>query len=102
MLQGGVDATERTQRFSAVRSHGKTEASIASRFSDDANIGCDTLANADRASNQRLIVVGKEGLVCSHAPASATSQDKGSDWFAVHVVQKGRLIPTSSFVERYP
>ena len=102
MLQGSVDAGKRAQRFSVVGSYRKAEASIASRFSDDANVSCDTLANADRASNQRLIVVGKEGLVCSHAPASATSQNKGSDWFAFHFVQKGRLIPTCSFVERYP
>ena len=76
MLQGSVDATEGAHRFSVVGSHGKAEAGIASRFSDDANVSCDTLANADRASNQRLIVVGKEGLVCSHAPASATSRIK--------------------------
>src|SRR6185503_17161971 len=102
MLQCGVDSTEWTSRFSAVRNHRQAEASIASRISNDANISRDTLAGADWASNQGLIVVGEEGFVCSHPLASAACQDKGSDWLAVHVVQMGRLIPTSSFVERYP
>jgi hypothetical protein len=101
MLQCGVNSAERTQRFSAVWNHGKAEASIASRFSNDANISRDTLAGADRALNQGLIAVRKKGLVSSHPLASAARQDKGSDWMAAHVAQKGRLIPTFSFVERY-